>query len=136
MEILYTAAATTEGGRDGKVKSESGRIEMPMRMPKALGGDEQGTNPEELFAAGYSACFGSALQVVAKEAGKSIDGFKVTAHISIGKGEDGFGLKGKLDVEIPNMDKAEAQELTNKAHQICPYSKATRNNIEVEVEAV
>ncbi|ELK46731.1 organic hydroperoxide resistance protein [Halobacillus sp. ACCC02827] len=136
VKPLYTAKATAEGGRQGVVKSSDGTLELDLTMPKALGGNgkEGATNPEQLFAAGYSACFDSALQLVASQAKKKITS-KVTAEVSIGKQGEGFGLAVKLFVEIEGVSQDEADELVKKAHQVCPYSNATRGNIEVDLEA-
>lgn len=131
-KALYTAQATAQGGRKGTVTSSDGTIDFELSMPKSLGGQEKegATNPEQLFAAGYSACFDSALQLVASKAKKSIES-AITANVSIGKEGDGFGLAVQLDVEIKGVSQEEAEELTHQAHQVCPYSRATRNNIEV-----
>lgn len=133
MKILYTAAATATGGRNGQVKSSDGVLDLEVRMPKALGGAQDGyTNPEQLFAAGYSACFDSALNLVIKT-GKITTGITtVTAEVSIGQLDTtGFGLAVKMAVNIPGVDQQQAEELVAKAHQICPYSNATRGNMEV-----
>jgi len=133
MKVLYTAAATATGGRNGQVKSSDGVLDLEVRMPKALGGAQDGyTNPEQLFAAGYSACFDSALNLVIKT-GKITTGITtVTAEVSIGQNESGgFGLAVKMAVNIPGVDQQQAEELVAKAHQICPYSNATRGNMEV-----
>ena len=131
-KALYTAKATAQGGRKGTVTSSDGTIDFELSMPKSLGGQEKegSTNPEQLFAAGYSACFDSALQLVASQAKKAIESV-ITAKVSIGKEGEGFGLAVQLDVEIKGVDQEEAEELVHKAHQVCPYSRATRNNIEV-----
>jgi osmotically inducible protein OsmC len=133
MKVLYTAAATATGGRNGQVKSSDGVLDLEVRMPKALGGTQDGyTNPEQLFAAGYSACFDSALNLVIKT-GKIATGITtVTAEVSIGQNDTGgFGLAVKMAVNIPGVDQQQAEELVAKAHQICPYSNATRGNMEV-----
>lgn len=135
MKILYTAAATATGGRNGQVKSSDGVLDLEVRMPKALGGAQDGyTNPEQLFAAGYAACFDSALNLVIKTAKISTGTTTVSAEVSIGPNETGgFGLAVKLAANIPGVDQQQAEELVAKAHQICPYSNATRGNIEVEL---
>lgn len=133
MKVLYTAAATATGGRNGQVKSSDGVLDLEVRMPKALGGAQDGyTNPEQLFAAGYSACFDSALNLVIKT-GKIATGITtVTAEVSIGQNDTGgFGLAVKMAVNVPGVDQLQAEELVAKAHQICPYSNATRGNMEV-----
>ena len=135
MKTLYTTSVTAKGGRDGKVKSENGILELDVRTPKALGGaSDQFTNPEMLFAAGYSACFGSALSLVIGRAKIETGDVSVTAKVSIGQIENGgYGLAVEMDVNIPQVTLEEAQALTEKAHQICTYSNATRNNIEVKL---
>ncbi|OIK14520.1 organic hydroperoxide resistance protein [Bacillus sp. MUM 13] len=133
MKPLYTAAVTTEGGRDGHVKSEDGILDFDVRTPKEMGGSrENATNPEQLFAAGYSACFGSALNLVLSKARKKTDS-SVTANVTIGKDEadGGFKLAVRLDVSLPDLEREEAKSFMEKAHEVCPYSKATRNNIDV-----
>ncbi|MCA1021104.1 organic hydroperoxide resistance protein [Halobacillus litoralis] len=133
-KALYTAAATAQGGRQGTVTSSDGTLNLDLSMPKALGGSgkEGATNPEQLFAAGYSACFDSALQLVASQAKKKITS-AITANVSIGKEGEGFGLAVELAVEVEGVSQEEAEELVEKAHQVCPYSRATRNNIEVKL---
>jgi Ohr subfamily peroxiredoxin len=131
-KVLYTATATAIGGRNGSVKSDDGTIDMPVTMPKGLGGDgKAGTNPEQLFASGYAACFGSALGFVARAQGLHTGPVSITAKVGIGPVGQGFGLQVELVAHIPElaMDKAEA--LVQAAHQVCPYSNATRGNISV-----
>lgn len=132
---MYTTSVTAKGGRNGHVKSENGIVDLEVRMPKALGGaNDDFANPEMLFAAGYSACFDSALNRVIMLSKTKTGETSVTAKVSIGQIENGgFGLAVELDVNIPGVSLEEAQELTEKAHQICPYSNATRNNIEVKL---
>jgi lipoyl-dependent peroxiredoxin len=135
MDALYTAKATAIGGRQGKVKSSDGVLEFDLAMPKSLGGSgaEGATNPEQLFAAGYSACFDSALNLVAGQEKKKIDS-EVTAEVSIGKDTDGgFKLSVVLSVSVGGVELDEAKQLVEKAHAVCPYSKATRDNIEVKL---
>jgi lipoyl-dependent peroxiredoxin len=135
MESLYTAIATAEGGRAGKVTSNDGTLDLALTMPKSLGGQgkEQATNPEQLFAAGYAACFDSALNLVARQSRKRIES-KVTAEVSIGKDPDGgFKLGVVLNVAVKGISLEEAEELVEKAHGVCPYSKATKGNIDVEL---
>lgn len=139
MEKLYTATATATGGRDGKVVSSDQVLDLQVKMPKGLGGPGgEYTNPEQLFAAGYSACFDSALALVIRSKKLKVDGTQVTAHVSIGKDEadGGFKLAVKLEVAISGLDHSSAEELVEAAHQVCPYSKATRGNIEVELTVV
>jgi osmotically inducible protein OsmC len=134
-KILYTAEAVSTGaGRNGHVTTSDGRLDLDMRFPKELGGDGQGANPELLFAAGYAACFHSALQSVARAAKADITGSTVTARVGIGPDDGGFGLEVTLVVGLPNVPAAEAAALAQSAHQVCPYSRATRGNITVNVE--
>ncbi|MCX0243703.1 organic hydroperoxide resistance protein [Streptomyces sp. NPDC016469] len=134
IAVAYTAVATAENGRDGRVASDDGKLDVVVNPPKEMGGSGAGTNPEQLFAAGYSACFQGALGVVARQEKADISGSTVTAAVSIGKTEaGGFGLEVAITATIPNVDKATAQALIEKAHQVCPYSNATRGNIKVEL---
>jgi Ohr subfamily peroxiredoxin len=130
-EVLYTAAATAEGGRDGRVATDDGQLDVVVNPPKEMGGSGAGTNPEQLFAAGYSACFQGALGVVARQQKADITGSTVTAKVGIGKNEDGFGIIVEISADIPNVDTVTAKALLEQAHQVCPYSKATRGNITV-----
>jgi lipoyl-dependent peroxiredoxin len=135
---LHTSVVTAKGGREGFVKAEQGGIvDLPLTMPKALGGkgSGQGTNPEELFAAGYAACFESALRLVARQKDRELpQDVSVTAEVAIGKdGEDGFALAAKLRARLPGIEGEEARRLMDEAHQACPYSKATRGNMAVEL---
>lgn len=136
--VLYTAQATSTGGRDGASKSNDGRLEVSLSTPKELGGaGGAGTNPEQLFAAGYSACFIGAMKFVAmKEKITLPQDLAITASVGIGPIPQGFGIKANLQVRLPGMDKSAAQGLVEKAHQVCPYSNATRGNIEVTLEVV
>lgn len=138
MEHLYTATVTAVGGRNGKVVSEDGVINLDVKMPKALGGPGgNATNPEQLFAAGYAACFDSALNLVARTQRMKVQGTEVTAHVSIGKDQDGgFALAVTLDVVVHGVEHEVARKLVEAAHQVCPYSKATRGNIEVKIQVV
>ncbi|RFC53408.1 organic hydroperoxide resistance protein [Brumimicrobium aurantiacum] len=135
MKTIYTIGATATGGRNGHVKSENGILDLEVKHPKALGGaNDDYANPEMLFAAGYSACFDSALNLVIQKSKIKTGTTSVTANVSIGQIENGgFGLAVKLDVNIPDVSQEEAEMLTEKAHQVCPYSNATRGNIEVEL---
>lgn len=135
MKTLYTTSVTAKGGRDGHVKSENGILELDVRTPKALGGaSDDFANPEMLFAAGYSACFDSALNLVIKRSKIETGETSVQAKVSIGQIEKGgFGLAVELDVNIPGVSLEEAKSLVDQAHQVCPYSNATRNNIEVQL---
>ncbi|MFJ4919514.1 organic hydroperoxide resistance protein [Streptomyces sp. NPDC088725] len=134
VDVLYTAVATAENGRDGRVASDDGNLDVVVNPPKAMGGSGTGTNPEQLFAAGYSACFQSALSLVARQAKADVTGSTVTAKVGIGKLENGgFGLEVELQASIPNVDEATARQLLEKAHEVCPYSNATRGNITVDL---
>ena len=131
---LYTAHATSKGGRNGSVKSDDGVIDLAITMPKGLGGDgARGTNPEQLFASGYSACFGSALGLVARMQGVNPGPFTITADVSIGKDPAGPGYKLAVGLvgTFPELEKSRAEALMTAAHQVCPYSNATRGNVEV-----
>jgi lipoyl-dependent peroxiredoxin len=132
-KILYTATARSTGGREGTSKSDDGRLNITLSTPKGLGGnDGPGTNPEQLFAAGYSACFIGAMKFVAgNEKIKLPDGFFVEAKVGIGPIAQGFCIKVDMNVSLEGMDKPAAEELVKKAHVVCPYSNATRDNIEV-----
>ncbi|AVH97646.1 MULTISPECIES: organic hydroperoxide resistance protein [Streptomyces] len=132
-DVLYTAVATAENGRDGRVATDDGRLDVVVNPPKAMGGSGEGTNPEQLFAAGYSACFQGALGVVARNENADVSGSTVTAEVGIGKNDEGFGIIVKISATIPNVDAETAKDLIEKAHQVCPYSKATRGNITVEL---
>jgi len=133
MKTLYTTSVTAKGGRDGHVKSENGILELDVRTPKALGGkSDDFANPEMLFAAGYAACFDSALNLMISKSKTETGETTVTAEVSIGQIENGgFGLAVQLNVNVPGVSQEEAESLVEKAHQVCPYSNATRNNIEV-----
>ena len=134
MKTLYEATATAIGGRKGHVSTDDGKIEMELSVPKGLGGDDgKGTNPEQLFGSAYAACFGSALQLVAeKKKIKLGDDMSVTATIEIGKTKDGdLQLRATLDCYLPGVDIETGEALVNKAHEVCPYSRATRDNITV-----
>lgn len=135
MKNLYTIGATATGGRNGQVKSENSVLNLEVRMPKALGGaNDDYVNPEMLFAAGYAACFDSALNLVIKQSKVQTGETTVTAKVSIGQLENGgFGLAAELQANIPGVSLEEAQTLTEKAHQVCPYSNATRGNMEVKI---
>jgi osmotically inducible protein OsmC len=132
VKPLYTAEATAVGGREGHVRSSDGILDIDLRPPAEMGGPGGASNPEELFAAGYAACFQSAMGVVARRQKVSVEGSTVTAKVSIGTIEGGgFGLAVALDVHIPDVDDATAKALVEGAHAVCPYSNATRGNIEV-----
>ena len=133
MDVKYTAVATANG-RDGRAVSSDGRIDLPLAPPPEMGGSGEGTNPEQLFAAGYAACFASALGGVARRSGQDVRDVSVTAEVGIGKntGKEGFGLTVVLRVELPD-DLENGRDLVERAHQVCPYSNATRGNIPVEL---
>ncbi|WP_312332125.1 organic hydroperoxide resistance protein [Sphingobacterium sp.] len=135
MKTLYNIGATAKGGRNGQVKSENGVLDLAVRMPKGLGGaNDDYANPEMLFAAGYAACFDSALNLVIRSEKVKTGETSVTAHVSIAQQENGgFGLAAELHANIPGVSVEVAQELIEKAHQVCPYSNATRGNIEVKL---
>ncbi len=134
---LYTAEASATGGRDGHTKSSDGQVDLDVRPPKELGGPGGGTNPEQLFAAGYAACFQGALGVVARREKVDTSGSVVTGKVTLGSIAGGaFGIAVELEVSIPGVDKARAEELVEAAHQVCPYSNATRGNIEVALTVV
>jgi Ohr subfamily peroxiredoxin len=136
-KALYTARASVTGGRDGHVRSSDGLLELDLRVPEAMGGAGGGTNPEELFAAGYAACFQSALGVVGRRQKVDTSGSTVTASVTIGTIDSGgYGLAVAIDVSLPGTEAAVASELVKAAHQVCPYSNATRDNIEVTLSVV
>ncbi|HNX60999.1 MAG TPA: organic hydroperoxide resistance protein [Candidatus Limiplasma sp.] len=138
MKIMYQAKAVSVGGRDGQVTVENSPIHFEMALPPELGGKKAvGFNPEQLFAAGYSACFGSALQHVLKLKRMNIDAPEVHVDVGIGRNEaGGFALAADITVFFKGVDQATADELAAEAHQVCPYSNATRGNVEVNVKAV
>ena len=138
MQILYTTTAHSTGdGRNGHVQSDDGFVDADVRIPKEMGGAGGATNPEELFAAGYAACFHSALKFVAAGEGADAAGSEVSATVGIGSLETGgFGLEVELDVSVPALDRPAAEALAAKAHEVCPYSNATRGNIEVKLTVV
>ena len=132
MTPLYTASATATGGRDGRVSSDDGQLDLPITMPRALGGSgAPGTNPEQLFAAGYAACFGSALGLVARMQKITTGPVEITAKVSIGRAGMGFGLAVELHGRFPELSAEQATALMKAAHEVCPYSNATRGNVSV-----
>ncbi len=137
-KILYTAHATSTGGRAGTSKSPDGALDAKLTTPKELGGDGAfGTNPEQLFAAGYSACFIGAMKHVAMTKKISLPAdTSIAADVGIGPIPTGFSIQVALKVTIPGMDHAEAEKLVEAAHQVCPYSNATRGNIDVTLTVV
>ena len=138
MNAQYIAVATSSGGREGHVRSPDGALDLPLSMPKELGGSGKPgtTNPEQLFAAGYAACFENALLRAARERKVRLNSSSVTASVGIGRREDGFfALEVTLAVSLPGVERAQAEALARAAHEeICPYSRAVRGNVEVEVK--
>ncbi len=137
-QVIYTGTATATGGREGIAESNDGALNVKLSTPKELGGaGGEGTNPEQMFAAGYSACFIDALKHVAAAMKiKLADNISVTGDVSIGPITQGFAIAAKLTVNLGDMEKSAAQSLVDKAHQVCPYSNATRDNIAVEIVLV
>jgi Ohr subfamily peroxiredoxin len=138
MKPMYEAQAKAEAGRDGRAWSEDGLLDLKLTPPKAMGGSGTGTNPEQLFAAGYAACFHSAMLFVARGKGLDTTGSSVEGHVAIGPNEagPGFALAVRHLVQLPNLAQAEAEALVAAAHEVCPYSNATRGNIPVDFEVV
>jgi osmotically inducible protein OsmC len=131
---LYTATATASAGRDGRAKSDDGILDVALVPPKALGGSGAGTNPEQLFAAGYAGCFGGAIGAVARAQKITTGPVSVTAKVTLGSIGAGYGIAADLEVSMPDLPREQAQALVQAAHQVCPYSNATRGNIEVNVK--
>ena len=134
IDVKYTTEATATGGRDGHARSQDGRLDVALATPKELGGaGGDGSNPEQLFAAGYSACFIGALKVAGQQLKMKLPAdVAVTAKVGIGpRSEGGFGITTDLTVSLPGLERNEAQKLVDAAHQICPYSNATRGNVDV-----
>ncbi|HET6388904.1 organic hydroperoxide resistance protein [Hyphomicrobium sp.] len=129
--MAYVTRATTKGGRDGRAVLEDGKLALAMALPKEMGGSGEGHNPEQLFALGWSSCFGQAVLLLAKKHGLDGQAAKVTCEVTLDKDATSFGLKAHLTLAIPGAEKDKLQALIEEAHQICPYSKATRNNIPV-----
>jgi Ohr subfamily peroxiredoxin len=140
VDVKYTTSATATGGREGQARTEDGSLEVRLATPKELGGGGgQGNNPEQLFAAGYAACFLGAMKAVASKGGTANvpQDANVKATVGIGpRSEGGFGLDIALDVSLPGVPREQAQDLVEKAHQVCPYSNATRNNVPVRLNVV
>ncbi|MES2688726.1 MAG: organic hydroperoxide resistance protein [Pseudomonadota bacterium] len=133
-KVLYTAKAHTTGGRDGQSKSDDGRLNVTLSSPGTAG---TGTNPEQLFAAGYSACFIGAMKAVAGKMKVTLpDGLSIDAEVDLGPIPNAYGIAARLNVSLPGMDRAAAQSLIDAAHQVCPYSNATRGNIDVTITLV
>jgi osmotically inducible protein OsmC len=138
MEPVYTATAASTGeGRNGHVQSSDGILDLDVRTPQEMGGEGGATNPEQLFAAGYAACFHSALKAIGKKAGADLTDSEVVADVSIGEnGQGGYGLAVELEVTLAHVPPEQARGLVEKAHEVCPYSNATRGNIEVTLTVV
>jgi lipoyl-dependent peroxiredoxin len=138
MDALYTAVAHATGdGRNGHIYTDDDLLDLDVRIPKEMGGPGGATNPEQLFASGYAACFHSALKVVARPDDLDVTGTEVSASVSIGTIESGgFGLAVELDVHAPRLDRPTAERLVAKAHTVCPYSNATRGNVDVTLRVV
>ncbi|HEX2575190.1 MAG TPA: organic hydroperoxide resistance protein [Aquihabitans sp.] len=138
MQTIYTAVAHATGdGRNGHAQSEDGILDHDLRVPKEMGGPGDATNPEQLFAAGYAACFHSALKLVAGQDKLDVSGTEVSASVGIGALDSGgFGLEVELDVQVPNLEREAAEALVARAHEVCPYSNATRGNIDVTLTVV
>jgi lipoyl-dependent peroxiredoxin len=137
LKVLYTAEATVTGGRDeGHARSSDGALDVQLRTPADLGGPGGGTNPEQLFAAGYAACFESALKTVARRRDASADDVSIASKVALGPGENrSFTLAVELDVTLPQVEGDDADDLVRAAHEVCPYSNATRGNIDVALIA-
>jgi len=136
-QIVYTATATATGGRDGRAIASDNKLDVALALPVEMGGKGNGTNPEQLFAAGYSACFLGAMGFVAGQSKKFLPaGTQITGDVGIGPIPAGFGITVKLSITLPGMARDEAQALVDAAHQVCPYSNATRGNIDVVLELV
>ncbi|MCT4783307.1 MULTISPECIES: organic hydroperoxide resistance protein [Exiguobacterium] len=135
MKPVFTASATAIGGREGRVTSTDGIIDLNVSMPGSKHADEA-TNPEQLFAAGYAACFGSALNLVISKERVKTEGSSVTGHVTLNQDDEGgFFISVELEVEIKGVDQETAERLVEAAHQVCPYSKATRGNVDVKLTA-
>jgi lipoyl-dependent peroxiredoxin len=137
-KILYTGVSTATGGRDGRAQSSDGILNVQLTTPKELGGaGGAGTNPEQLFAAGYSACFIGALKLVAGKNKVALPAdTSITGNVGIGQIPGGFGLKVRLDIKVPGLPKEQVQQFVEAAHHVCPYSNATRGNIDVELNVL
>jgi lipoyl-dependent peroxiredoxin len=137
MDILYTAEATAWGGREGRTCSTDEMLDVTLAVPKELGGPGGATNPEQLFAAGYAACFHSALKLLGRREKVDVSESAVTARVGLGMNKDGgFELEVELEAELPDVERSVAEDLVEKAHRVCPYSNATRGNVEVKLTVV
>ncbi|MGH9139001.1 MAG: organic hydroperoxide resistance protein [Acidimicrobiales bacterium] len=134
MQVLYSAEATAWGGREGRSASSDGNVDVQLVIPKEMGGPGgEGTNPEQLFAVGYAGCFHSALKHVARAQKIDVSESAITVRVGIGPDDAGFGLTVAIEAELPGLDRDQAQQLLDTAHQVCPYSKATRGNVDVDL---
>ena len=134
MTAVYTTEALSTGaGRDGRTVVQESDLDFTMTAPKEMGGSGEGVNPEQLFAAGYAACYHSALKAVAKDKDVDVTDSAVGARVTLNNGSEGFFISAELEVTIPGVEQEEAQALADAAHEVCPYSKATRGNIDVTV---
>ncbi|GAB7103203.1 organic hydroperoxide resistance protein [Streptomyces phaeofaciens JCM 4814] len=131
-KALYTAQAHVDGGRNGRGRTSDGRLDLDLRQPKELGGDGEGSNPEQLFAIGYAACFGTTLALIGQRGGLTADDAEIDSSVSLIPVDGGrFTLGVELRISLPSIADAQAAELARTAHQVCPYSRATRDNIDV-----
>jgi lipoyl-dependent peroxiredoxin len=134
---LYTATIDVQGGRDGKAVSSDGNLNLDLRYPKELGGFGDGVNPEQLFGAGFAACFQGAMGTILKKRNVKAEGISIISHVTLGKdANDGYVLAIHMDVTVKGVEKNVAEEIVEEAHQVCPYAKATRGNIEVVTNVV
>ncbi|MGH2760352.1 MAG: organic hydroperoxide resistance protein [Actinomycetota bacterium] len=137
MQILYTAEATAWGGREGRASTDDGILDVTLAVPKELGGHGGATNPEQLFAAGFAACFHSALKVVARREKVDVSESAITARVGLGMNEEGgFNIEVELEAELPDVERSVAETLVANAHKVCPYSNATRGNVPVTLTVV
>ena len=134
VKPLYTTRATATGGRSGRSTTSDGLLDVPLAAPPEMGGPGGATNPEQLFATGYAACFHSALRGIARREKITLEDTAITVDVGIGpRDEGGFGLTVAIEAELPGVDETKARELLDAAHQVCPYSNATRGNIDVKI---
>jgi len=133
-DAIYTAHAHAVGGRNGTAKSDDGHLDVKLAFPKSMGGDGNGTNPEQLFATGYSACFLGALGLVARNQGVKLGEHSLDAEVDLIKDDTSFHVGVRLKLTAPDLDRETAEKLLHAAHEVCPYSKATRGNVDVALE--
>lgn len=137
MKAIYTATAAAKGGRHGTVETSDGLLSLSLTRPVEMGGDGSGINPEQLFACGYAACFASTIEFLSKQQKLELPPIEVTARVSLGKLDgEGYGLAAELDVALPGVDRAVAEDIIEQAKRNCPYSNATRGNVETRVTIV